>query len=468
MINLTKTKLVATLGPATDKLLNWDAKNQVVLNQELAQKNYEDLVESGVDVFRFNMSHENFETHKFRFDELRKFNKNSIKQTGILIDTKGPEIRVCDIQTDNLDLNKIYKNDVVILESQNPNLVGNGHRFAISDVTKTYNMAQDLKVDQIIYLDDGKLLLQVTKLDVAKGIITTKALSDNYSIVKNKRINLMNTKYSIPFLSEFDKQTIIKAVEWDADFLALSFVSNKEQLIEVNSIIEETNPNSKIKVISKIETSESLENIEDIIEYSDGVMIARGDLALEIGFEKVPYWEEKILELCHYANKISIVATQMLDSLEKNFIPTRAETMDCYYAAKMLASSTMLSGESASGHNPINAVRMMKKITDEAEKMNQDSLTSIYDYVFDFEDFKFLDTILDLDLEDQVIVLENFDDEEVSLIGSLNFMSKFVILNSNRTDKTLYRNINVLNCDVETFKNQVNSKYIILNKEDLN
>ena len=467
-LNLSKTKLVATLGPSTDKLLGFDTKTLTTININDSYNQYLEMVNSGADVFRFNMSHENFEIHKFRYDLLREFNSKTPKQTGIMIDTKGPEIRVCEIQTNDLEKNIIKKDDIVIIESQNPTLIGDAKRFAITDVTKTYNMANDLEVNQIIYVGDGKLLLQVLELDKPKGIITTKCLTDKYTIVKNKRINLMNSKYSIPFLSEFDIETIKKAIEWDADFLALSFVSNKNQLQEVRSIINNVNPNSKLKIISKIETMEALENIEDIIYYSDGVMVARGDLALEIGFEKVPYWEEKILELSHYSSKISIVATQMLDSLEKDFIPTRAETMDCYYATKMLCSSTMLSGESASGHNPINAIRMMKKITNESEKMNQDYLTGIYDYEFDFDELPFISSLLDVDNENQTIILENFDKDEIALIGSLNFMSNFVLLNSNQTELSLYRNINVLNLNLEQFLNLEHSKHLILNKKDLN
>ncbi len=369
---LTRTKKIITFGPSMDLYLGW--KDNFSVNNDVLDK-YSKFINNGVDCIRFNMSHDLIDNHEKRFNSLRKLNDLSSKKVSILIDTKGPEIRVGKIQESNKASNLIFKNQEVIIKTNDPNFIGNGKQFSVTDSTKTYDLSIDLNLGDLIYVADGKLVLQVTKIDKDSNLIYTISKTEKFEISSSKRINLVNKKYHLPFISEYDVLTIQKAVIWKADFLALSFLSNIDQLNDVKKIILETDKNSNIKIIAKIENFEALENIDLLINECDGIMVARGDLALEIGFEKVPYYEDLIVKKCLEKSKISIIATQVLDSLEKSLIPTRAESYDCYNVVKLSANAVMLSGETASGNNPLNSVIQMNKIIEFAETINFQNLT---------------------------------------------------------------------------------------------
>lgn len=438
----SKTKLIATFGPSLDKLMGIDIKNIKPINKSELYDAYNKLVDSGLDVFRFNMSHDTIENHEIRFNLLRECNNQFNKKTGILIDTKGPEIRVQQIQNDDLNKNTIFKNDEVTILCNEPNHCGNGKSFAVSDSTKTYHLSNDVQINDEIMIDDGKLILKVANIDKSEKIIKTISLTNNYQIKTYKRINLFNKKYSLPFLSEYDIQTIINATKWDADFLALSFVSNLQQINEVKKIIYKINPNSKIKIIAKIETYEALENLEEVILNTDGAMVARGDLALEIGWYKTTYYQDEIVKLCNKYKKISIIATQMLDSLEKQIIPTRAEVTDCYYATKSLVDSTMLSGESASGVDPINAIKAMKKICEFAFKTSHQKIKlNLLENVY----IKLISLKVN---NQQNVVLQNFSENEIRLITKKIINTNFYIESNNESyfnKLTLYSNLTITN-----------------------
>lgn len=450
MNTFSKTKLIATNGPSLDDYLKISIVDNQLKEKEDSIDQFLKLQQSGVNVIRFNMSHETIGNHKLRFDAYRRFSKTTKIPLGILIDTKGPEIRVGSIQTDNLELNTINKNDTVTLLTNKHDFVGNGSSFAVSDITKKYNLAIDVQQGDKILVDDGKLILKVISSNHENGVIETQSQTEKYTIKKNKRINLFNKKYSLPFLSEYDIETIKSAVEWDADFLALSFLSNVNELNEVKQIIKEKNPNSQIKIICKIESYEAIQNLESLVMNSDGIMVARGDLALEIGYELVPIIQDRILQLCNKHNKISIVATQMLDSLETKILPTRAEVTDCYYAVKSLADSTMLSSESAASVNPLNSVQVMKRITNFAES-NLEIFSS-----FNFErsyygsklEKKLISKIEKLAIGEKQILLDGFLEEEIRLISSTLLNRSFFINPNNYpniTKFTLYKNLNFIN-----------------------
>lgn len=442
----SKTKLIATFGPSLDKLLGIDIKNTNSINKSKLYKEYNNLINSGLDVFRFNMSHDTIINHEIRFNLLRECNNQFNKKTGILIDTKGPEIRVQQIQNNNLNENTILKNDEITILCNEPNYNGSGKTFAVSDSTKTYHLSNDVEINDEIMIDDGKLILKVTNVDKEKKVIIAISLTNNYQIKTYKRINLFNKKYSLPFLSKYDIETISSAIKWDADFLALSFISNLQQINDVKKIIREINPDSKIKIIAKIETYEALENLEKIILNTDGVMVARGDLALEIGWHKTTYYQDKIIEICNKHNKISIVATQMLDSLEKQIIPTRAEVTDCYYATKSLVDSTMLSGESASGIDPINAISAMKKICEFAFEMtNKKIKSSLLENAY----LK----LISLKINNQEnVVLRNFSENEIRLITKKIINTNFYLETNHKNEYsklTLYSNLIIIDKIVE-------------------
>lgn len=382
---LTRTKKIITYGPSLDSYFGWN--NEYTINDCILEK-YNNLINSGVDCIRFNMSHDNIENHEKRYYALRKLNKLAEKKVSILIDTKGPEIRVGTISnSDNL----ILKNDEVIIKTKDPNFVGNNKIFAVTDSTKTYDLCVDLKLHDLIYIADGKLVLKVIGIDNIQGEIRTISQTEKFNITSNRRLNLIDKKYHLPFISDYDLLTIKKAIEWKVDFLALSFLSNINQLQDVKNIINDLNKDSNIKLIGKIENLEALNNIDLLILNCDGIMVARGDLALEIGYEKVPYYEDVIVSKCIENSKISIVATQVLDSLENSLIPTRAETYDCYNIVKLGANAVMLSGETASSIDPLNSVIQMNKIISFAENINFNDLTVNINFkhiVFDIDNIE--------------------------------------------------------------------------------
>lgn len=447
-----KTKLVATVGPSIDKFFGFDfTSDPTKPSPEIIEK-FKEFVSSGVTVVRFNMSHGSFESHLFRFKQFRTLNALTNNYIGIMIDTKGPEIRVGNIQEDNVKENIINLNDTVVIKTKEPSLVGNGKSFFVSDVEKKYNLANDLSVGDRILIEDGKLILVVKENNPDKGEIITTSLTDKYTIKTNKRLNLFNKKYSLPFLSEYDEETIKFAVENDADFIALSFISNLEQVNDVKQIIKKTNPNSKLKLICKIENPEGIEKIKELVQNTDGIMVARGDLALEIGYEKVPHNQDLILKLCNKYNKISIVATQMLDSLETKVLPTRAEVTDCYYAVKLNADSTMLSGESASGDDPINAIRVMKQITNEAEKTvylsdDESCACSCGCGCGCNENESLVQKIINATKANNNILLTSFSESEIVAISSEVTNKNFFVLADEHpfaTKYSLYKNLTVV------------------------
>ena len=230
---LTRTKKIITFGPSLDKYLEWG--NNFEINRNVIEK-YNLLIESGVDCIRFNMSHDNIHNHEKRFASLRELNRIANKKTSILIDTKGPEIRVCEIK----DNTPILNGEIITIITNNPNLIGNKNCFAVSDSTKTYNLANDVNKNDLIYIADGKLVLKVLDINENKTEIKAISISDEFILSSNRRVNLVNKKYHLPFISEYDNLVIQKATLWKADFIALSFLSNKNELESVKKIIQST------------------------------------------------------------------------------------------------------------------------------------------------------------------------------------------------------------------------------------
>lgn len=338
-----KTKIICTIGPSScDK------------------KTLQAMANAGMDIARINMSHGDFSFYHKTINNIRSIKNIKVQ---IMTDTKGPEIRVGQLSK-NLVVNQ---GSIITIKTKDFHVPKTANTFYVYDSTYSYNMAKDLKVGKRILVDDGKLLLLVTFIDVKKGII--KAIAQNsHTIMSNKRINLPDSHYTLPFLSQRDKQSIIDSIKLKTNSIALSFVNSAKDVNDVRKILIK-NHAKQIKLISKIETQQALDNINEIIKASDGIMIARGDLALETPFWNVPFHQKKIIALCHKAKKFVIVATQMLDSLERNLQPTRAEVTDVYYAVLLKANATMLSGETASGKYPVNAIKVMAKINAATEKI---------------------------------------------------------------------------------------------------
>lgn len=336
-----KSKLIGTLGPSSS---DYETMKQLVLN--------------GMTCVRANFSHGKQEDHKIKFDNAKKIQKELNIPISIMLDTKGPEIRLGQMKNDALLIKANSEIIIYTSEQEYKNRIGTEKEWTVS-----YAMDQDVKKGNKILFDDGKLVTEV--ISVQKNIITLKT-KNQHLLKSNKRINIPGVEFSLPFLSKKDIDDILFGISQNVDYIAASFVNSAQNVEELRKILNDNN-GSNIKIISKIESQVALDNIDSIIKASDGIMIARGDLGLEIPYYDVPYYEKLIIRKCREAGKPVIVATQMLDSMEKSPQPTRAEVTDVYWATELGADSTMLSGESASGDFPIEAVRTMSTINKRAE-----------------------------------------------------------------------------------------------------
>ncbi|MDE5545068.1 MAG: pyruvate kinase [Malacoplasma sp.] len=361
---MKKTKIIATLGPSvTGKIFSLaefeKPENKPVI--EAAKKRLAKLFDYGVNVVRFNFSHGDYEEQIIRLKLVREVAEEKKLNISTILDTKGPEIRVNKLKNKEIEIPSDTK---VIIHSINK-IEGENNTFSVTDSTGTYNMAKDVKVGDTIFVDDGKLDLVVDSVDVEKGVI--EAISRNsWTVKENKRINLPNANYSIPFMSEKDKNDIIFAIKNNFDYIAASFVNSPRDVREIKKILQE-NGGEHIQIISKIETMAGVRLLDEIIEESDSVMVARGDLGLEVPYYDVPTLEKYIIKVCRHKGKTVIVATQMLDSLETKIQPTRAEVTDVFFAVERGTDCTMLSGETANGLYPENTVNVMSKINISSE-----------------------------------------------------------------------------------------------------
>ncbi len=341
MIQFNQTKIICTIGPVS---------NDIGVMRK--------LIDAGMDVMRMNFSHENQEKHLARLNVLRELNKEKSTYVASLLDTKGPEIRTNSFEGGKVT---IKKNSVVTIHMEE--IVGDEVSFSIT-YPKLY---QDIKIDQKVLVDDGYLSLTVTEVDKDKKLIITKA--DNTHTIKNRRgINVPGVELQLDFISEKDKSDIIWGCKNDVDFIAASFVRRASDVLEIRRIMKENN-NEDIQIISKIENKEGVDNIDSIIDISDGIMIARGDLGVEVPAEDVPGIQKYIIERCHNKGKTSVTATQMLESMITHPRPTRAEVSDVANAIYDGTDAIMLSGESAIGIYPIESVQVMSNIATKIESL---------------------------------------------------------------------------------------------------
>lgn len=364
MNHFKRTKIVATCGPSiTQKIWSVaqldDPKNAQL--KKLAYEKMETIIKNGVTVIRLNFSHGNHDEQLVRIKVAREVAMKLGVPISIMLDTQGPEIRIGEICEEGC---KINQGDVVSIYTAKK-IVGKNQSFSATDASGQYDMINDLKIGSKVLVDDGKLSLVVKKLHVKDHIVECEALN-SHTVVSHKRINLPGANYSIPFLSQKDIKDLKFGIENKVDYVAASFVNNVENIRELRQILDE-NGGKAIKIISKIESTSAIKNLDGIISESDGVMVARGDLSLEIPYYEVPHWQRYIIKMCRFKNRRVIVATQMLDSLEKNIQPTRAEVTDVYFAVDRGTDATMLSGETANGLYPETAVSTMNKINLQSE-----------------------------------------------------------------------------------------------------
>ena len=331
---MRRTKIICTLGPSTD--------DENVLEQ---------LIESGMNVARLNFSHGTHEEHAERIRVIRKLAKKCGRSVAILLDTKGPEIRIGNI-----------KNGKALLKTgQKFTLTADDEEGDETRASLTFkDLYKDVRKGDIILIDDGLVSLQVNEI-VNTNIMCT--VQNDGMIADHKGVNVPNVHINMPYMSEKDKQDILFGIEQDIDFIAASFIRSPEDVEDLRRFLKE-NGGESIHIISKIENEEGVRTIDGIIEKTDGVMVARGDMGVELLPEKVPAIQKMIINKVNAAGKTVVTATQMLDSMIKNPRPTRAETADVANAVYDGTSAVMLSGETAAGKYPVEALQMMERIVE--------------------------------------------------------------------------------------------------------
>lgn len=337
---MRKTKIVCTIGPASESV------------DQLVQ-----LIEAGMNVARLNFSHGDHEEHGRRIRNIREAEKITKKNVAILLDTKGPEIR-----THNMENGAIELQAGQLIRISMEEVLGTKERFSV-----TYSgLINDVHIGSKILLDDGLIGLEVVDILKEENEIVTKVL--NNGVLKNKKgVNVPGVSVNLPGITEKDAEDILFGIEQGVDFIAASFVRRSSDVLEIRELLEKHHA-TDIHIIPKIENQEGVDNIDEILEVSDGLMVARGDLGVEIPSEEVPLVQKMLIKKCNKLGKPVITATQMLDSMQRNPRPTRAEASDVANAIFDGTDAVMLSGETAAGLYPIEAVRMMHNIASRAEE----------------------------------------------------------------------------------------------------
>ena len=331
-MKLRKTKIICTLGPASE-------------SEEVIRE----LMLAGMNVARLNFSHGTHEEQREKLERVKKVREELGLPVALLLDTKGPEIRTGEFEKGKVELKK---GQTFVLTTED--VLGNEGKVSI-----TYkNLVKDVQEGDSILIDDGLIGLKVVKV-TEKEII---CCVENGGTVSNKKgINVPGVELKMPFISKKDKDDILFAVKEGFDYIAASFTRTADDILEIRRILEENNCNF-IKIIAKVENDQGIKNVDEILRVADGVMIARGDMGVEIPLEEVPSIQKKLIRKAFETGKPIITATQMLDSMMKNPRPTRAETSDVANAIYQGTSAIMLSGETASGQYPVEALKTMVKI----------------------------------------------------------------------------------------------------------
>ena len=353
---MKKTKIVSTLGPASNSV--------EIISQ---------LIEAGANVFRFNFSHGDHEEQLARMTMVREAVKKTGKDVGILLDTKGAEIRTTVQNTTEADFGRAGYIQFNVGDetriSMDPEHKGTKEKIAV-----TYpGLFEDVHVGGHILFDDGLIDMEIKEKDEATRELVV-VVKNAGMLGSRKGVNAPAVSISLPGITEKDAEDIRFGLDNDIDFIAASFVRKAQDVLEIREILEEKDM-THVQIFSKIESQEGIDNIDEIIKVSDGIMVARGDMGVEIPAEEVPMVQKSIIKKCNAAGKSVITATQMLESMQQNPRPTRAEASDVANAVFDGTDATMLSGESANGDYPVEAVATMARIDVEAEKALSENST---------------------------------------------------------------------------------------------
>ena len=338
MIKYNKTKIIATVGPAS-----------------APEKILEKMIKGGVDLFRINFSHGSYEDVKKVITSIRKLNKKLNTNIGILADLQGPKIRI----------GKVKNNAIVLKEGATISFT---NKECIGDESKLYinykHFPSDVSIGEHVLINDGKFLLKVIETN-SKDLVKAKIIQGGL-LSSNKGVNLPNTKISLPCLTEKDIKDLNFALEHNVEWIGLSFVRSVTDVVDLKKLIREKKKHAR--VIAKIEKPEALKEIDNIIDLADGIMVARGDLGVELPMEQVPIIQKMLVEKCINASRPVIIATQMMESMIENFTPTRAEVNDVANAVMDGADAVMLSAETSVGKYPVEVIHCMQKIIAHVEQ----------------------------------------------------------------------------------------------------
>ncbi|WP_276952414.1 pyruvate kinase [Acetatifactor muris] len=334
---MRKTKIICTIGPASDSV-----------------ECLRELMLAGMNVARFNFSHGTHEEQKVKFERVKQAREELGLPVATMLDTKGPEIRLRDFEGGRAEL---VSGQQFVLTTEE--VLGTAQKAAIS----YKNLKNDIKEGTTILIDDGLIEMTVERIEGEE--IICRVVNGGF-VSNHKGVNVPGAVLSMPYISEVDRQDILFGIEMGYDLLAASFVRCREDILEVRRILKDHD--CEMKIIAKIENMQGIQNLEEILEVSDGIMVARGDMGVEIPLEEVPVLQKKMIHLANACGKHVITATQMLESMIKNPRPTRAEATDIANAIYDGTTAIMLSGESAAGKYPVEAVKTMAKIAEGAEK----------------------------------------------------------------------------------------------------
>lgn len=334
---MRRTKIVCTLGPASS-----------------SPEVLEAMLKNGMNVARLNFSHGTHETHKKMIEQFRAVRDKLRIPAAVLLDTKGPEIRLGEIEGGEASL-QTGASFKLFVEPRLGNSEGASYSYA--------NLASDVRVGDRILIDDGKIWLEITEIS---GSDILCRVTEGGIIKSRKSLNVPNVHLTMPYISPADEKDLLFGIENDVDFVAASFVRSGDDVIALRKFLNYYGGHN-IRIISKIENREGVDNIDEILRYSDGIMIARGDMGVEIAYEKLPGIQKSFIRKAYSAGKMVITATQMLESMITSATPTRAEITDVANAVFDGTSAIMLSGETAAGRHPAHVVSVMAKIAEQAE-----------------------------------------------------------------------------------------------------
>ncbi len=333
---MRKTKIICTIGPASE-----------------SEERLRELMLAGMNVARFNFSHGTHEEQRVKLERVKKVREELNLPVATLLDTKGPEIRLRDFEGGRVEL---ISGQTFILTTEE--ILGTDKRAAIS----YKNLKNDVSLGTTILIDDG--LIEMSVEEIRGEEIVCRVVNGGF-VSNHKGVNVPGVVLSMPYISDVDREDILFGIEMGYEFLAASFARTKEDILQVRKILDEHK--CSMKIIAKIENMQGIQNLEEILSVSDGIMVARGDMGVEIPLEEVPVLQKKMIKLANAQGKHVITATQMLESMIKNPRPTRAEATDIANAIYDGTTAIMLSGESAAGQYPVEAVRTMARIAESAE-----------------------------------------------------------------------------------------------------